>query len=236
MCLPITPLKGLILPGLHSFDGPWFVPGLRKDRVKRLWSTPSSWYDNKVLQHCTFSIGLNCISRKYRPFSKRYRPWVIDLLAQSFRGEVRWYKADVPELIKKFPLVQDNWQISPGADNMTMILFRSNLDHGCVGNPEDALFYLKKGIEPELASDDHDQCSIGWCEKESKWYGWSHRAMHGFAIGDVVKEGDCVAISGWTDDFLAEHPDKDHRLPVGFKAMSRSDCKMMAIAFADSVG
>jgi hypothetical protein len=24
-----------------------------------------------------------------------------------------------------------------------------------------------------------------------KWYGWSHRAVHGFAIGDKVKKGDC---------------------------------------------
>ena len=32
--------------------------------------------------------------------------------------------------------------------------------------------------------------SIGFDEKEQKWYGWSHRAMFGFGIGSTVKPGD----------------------------------------------
>jgi hypothetical protein len=48
---------------------------------------------------------------------------------------------------------------------------------------------------------------------------WSHRAIYGFAIGDTVKEGDCVA------DYL----------PIGFTAKTKADCKKMAIAFARSV-
>jgi len=35
-------------------------------------------------------------------------------------------------------------------------------------------------------------CQIGFCEKEQKWYGWSHRAIYGFGIGSVVKKGDCA--------------------------------------------
>lgn len=27
---------------------------------------------------------------------------------------------------------------------------------------------------------------------DGKWYGWSHRAIHGFEIGDKVKKGDCA--------------------------------------------
>ena len=34
-------------------------------------------------------------------------------------------------------------------------------------------------------------CSIGWSEKDQKWYGWSHRAIFGFTIGSKVKKGDC---------------------------------------------
>ena len=43
-----------------------------------------------------------------------------------------------------------------------------------------------KGIAPEKADPSHSVCSIGYCAQERKWYGWSHRAMCGFGIGDRV--------------------------------------------------
>lgn len=102
---------------------------------------------------------------------------------------------------------------------------------------------VQRGIKPEprppSCQESNDgrgrTCSIGFCEREQKWFGWSHRAFHGFGIGDVVKEGDCCASSGWTDEFLAEHPEEDLSLPVGFQAKTLADCKRMAIAFAESV-
>ena len=30
--------------------------------------------------------------------------------------------------------------------------------------------------------------AIGFSEKEQKWYGWSHRAIYGFGIGDIPIE------------------------------------------------
>lgn len=78
-------------------------------------------------------------------------------------------------------------------------------------------------------------CSIGFNEKEQKWYGWSHRAIFGFGIGSIVEEGSCCASSGWTEEYLKEHPDENLSLPVGFKAETLEDAKRMAIAFADSV-
>lgn len=78
--------------------------------------------------------------------------------------------------------------------------------------------------------------NIGFNPKEQKWYGWSHRAIYGFGIGDIVEEGDCCATSGLTDDYLQSNPEKDLSLSVGFKAESLEDAKRMAIAFADSVG
>jgi hypothetical protein len=77
--------------------------------------------------------------------------------------------------------------------------------------------------------------SIGWCEKEQKWYGWSHRAMYGFGIGDEVEEGDLCAMSGYTDEYIAAHPEADKSLPVGFKAKTLDDAKLMAQAFARAV-
>jgi hypothetical protein len=48
----------------------------------------------------------------------------------------------------------------------------------------------KRGIRPQ-ALKPGGVCCIGFCEKEQKWYGWSHRAMYGFGIGSKVKKGDC---------------------------------------------
>lgn len=111
-----------------------------------------------------------------------------------------------------------------------------------VGDEDFGMYLYKKGIiDPETmpAPEGHDPyrvCSIGWCECEQKWYGWSHRALYGFGIGDVVKEGDCTASTGWTEECLQEHPGWDRSLPVGFEAKTIDDCKLMAIAFAESVG
>jgi hypothetical protein len=105
-----------------------------------------------------------------------------------------------------------------------------------IGNPRDAYRLCKKrGIKPEKADPGHGICSIGFCEKDQKWYGWSHRAIYGFGIGDTVQEGDCCASSGWTDEWLKDHPEDDKGLPVGFTARTLDDAKRMAIAFADSV-
>lgn len=61
-----------------------------------------------------------------------------------------------------------------------------------IGDEGTAKFLCKeRGINPELASPNHKVCSIGFCEKEHKWYGWSHRAIFGFGIGSEVKKGDC---------------------------------------------
>lgn len=93
---------------------------------------------------------------------------------------------------------------------------------------------LKRGIDPQKADPNHDVCSIGKSRKDGKWYGWSHRAIYGFKIGDKVKKGDCCNSPGTIEEYLTQENDKS--LPVGFKAKTEEDCKRMAIAFADSVG
>jgi len=92
-----------------------------------------------------------------------------------------------------------------------------------------------RGIIPEKSDPSHNICSIGFCMKERKWYGWSHRAISGFGIGDKVAEGDCCASSGLTEEYLKEHPEENTALPVGFIAKNLDDCKKMAMAFAESV-
>ena len=56
-----------------------------------------------------------------------------------------------------------------------------------IGEPKLAQRLCKdKGIKPELADDSNNICSIGYCEKDKKWYGWSHRAIFGFKVGDKL--------------------------------------------------
>lgn len=128
------------------------------------------------------------------------------------------------------------WSYDSGVtDPWTPMKWATNPEGDYIGNPRTAYrLCQKRGIRPETTNG-HRVCSIGFCEKEQKWYGWSHRAIYGFGIGDVVKEGDCCASSGYTEEWLAENEDPDV-LPVGFTAKTLGDAKLMAQAFAASVG
>jgi len=135
----------------------------------------------------------------------------------------RYYKAGYivrTELVFGKPYGCDDFQIESAYTHDELYL----------GNPEEARFLCEKmGIRPELRTPTSKVCSIGFCEKEQKWYGWSHRAMGYFGIGSVVKEGDCYAKSDW-------EPDEDENLlPVGFEAKTLDDARLMACAFAESV-
>jgi hypothetical protein len=102
----------------------------------------------------------------------------------------------------------------------------------------------KRGIKPEIAPvpngcacGDRTVCTIGFSDKEQKWYGWSHRAICGFGIGDkVTSSNHLCAQSGWSDEFLEDNPTCDVRLPVGFIANTLDDAKLMAISMAEAVG
>lgn len=48
----------------------------------------------------------------------------------------------------------------------------------------------KYGIAAELRKGNTEVCSIGWSEVEQKYFVWSHRAIVGFGIGDMIFEED----------------------------------------------
>ena len=112
-------------------------------------------------------------------------------------------------------------RLSPEGTKPTYMICSYTIPKGdWIGDEEAAKFLCKKrGIAPIKASPDHCVCSIGYSEKEGKWYGWSHRSIFGFKIGDVVKKGDCAA----------------EYLPIGFKAKTIEDTEKMARAHAKSV-
>lgn len=88
-----------------------------------------------------------------------------------------------------------------------------------IGTAKDAYFLcVTKGITPILSSPGHNVCSIGFSTRDGKWYGWSHRAIHGYAVGDEFKQGKI----GF--DILP-----------GFQAECLEDAKLMAMIFAEDV-
>lgn len=78
-----------------------------------------------------------------------------------------------------------------------------NASGAYIGDEETAKYLCEqRGIAPELATPEHRVCSIGFCETEQKWYGWSHRAIYGFGVGSTVKRGDCGYVPVDWPDFL----------------------------------
>ena len=88
----------------------------------------------------------------------------------------------------------------------------------------------KYGIETfERPHPDSAIKHIGYAPKTGKWYGWSHRAIYGFKVGDTVKKGDVLAPD---PDYPSAAGDREQELPVGFTAKTPADARRMAAAFA----
>lgn len=46
---------------------------------------------------------------------------------------------------------------------------------------------------------------VGCSSKDNKWYGWSHRAIHGFEIGSTCEKGDCHYIADSPEELIEDH-------------------------------
>jgi len=93
-----------------------------------------------------------------------------------------------------------------------------------IGSSKDAHRLCKKmGIKPEPQREDSNVCTIGFCEKDQRWYGWSHRCICSFGIGDKIFEDQ------YGDDTT---PFVQHgNVPI----KTLEDAKHASIAFAESV-
>ena len=78
-----------------------------------------------------------------------------------------------------------------GIEDMDEMIIKSAYtpDGDYIGNSKMANYLCKKrGIQPQKRSPSSNVCSVGFQEQEQKWYGWSHRAICGFGIGDKIYE------------------------------------------------
>ena len=75
-----------------------------------------------------------------------------------------------------------------------------------IGDSKTAYILCKiRGIKPEKMTPTSNVCSIGFSEREDKWYGWSHRAICGFGIGSKTKRGNCGYIPSDVHELAKEY-------------------------------
>ena len=75
-----------------------------------------------------------------------------------------------------------------------------------IGSVDTAEFLCRKmQIKPECISKKHTVCSIGFCEADNKWYGWSHRAYYGFTVGSKVSVGDAAYEPSTVEELYVAH-------------------------------
>ena len=106
------------------------------------------------------------------------------------------------------------------------------LDGKSIGDEKFAIFLTEeRGISPECIGQ-NSRCSIGYSEKDGKWYGWSHRAIFGFDIGSKVTLGDCAHTADTPEGLIEEHVkffadmDDEER-----SKLRRAECQRMELPF-----
>lgn len=107
-------------------------------------------------------------------------------------------------------------------------------DGAYIGNVKDAKRLVEeRGIIPEVSDPTHTVCSIGYCEREGKWYGWSHRAIYGFKVGSKVKKGDC-AYTPEKGEWIARTDSEAKQMAKDFASSVSSSPKQISVKFSIS--
>ena len=82
------------------------------------------------------------------------------------------------------------------------------------------LMSISRAMGKPLSETGCNAVSIGFSEKEQKWYGWTHRGYGAFGIGYEVKHGSIMDT-------------KDAKYPYPFKVETLDQAKELAIHIAD---
>lgn len=93
------------------------------------------------------------------------------------------------EVDKKHYVVREEMWDSPfSGQPMKMTSAYSKQDNSYIGTPDIASYLVNKiGItEFWKAQPEHSVTSTGFNPAQQKWYGWSHRALCGFGVGDKI--------------------------------------------------
>lgn len=190
-----------MLQGLDIIDDT-IMPGLVQFRKTNTGNIEDLWHRTMKLTALFMGIqAVNVVANK--------QAFILTAIDKKILKE---------EEFPNYILRKEKWKSDLDNSWFDMEAAYSKVDDSFIGSNKEADFLCDKmGIIPEKAAKDHNVASIGFCPKEQKWYGWSHRAIHGFGIGDEGEE--------WLPDATIKKG----------KAETLDDAKQMAIAFADSV-
>ncbi len=105
---------------------------------------------------------------------------------------------------KGYVLYSEKWNYNPTDEPTEIIGAYSSIDESYIGDEKTAKMLNKKyGILPQ-SIDGNNVSSIGFSKRDNKWYGWSHRAIFGFAIGSTCKKGDCHYIASNRNEYIED--------------------------------
>lgn len=140
-------------------------------------------------------------------------------------SDVTKIKEKLLESHELYDLWEETWYWGDDQEPQSSVMVMARNKNGdWMGDKEMGEHLAKYGIAAELRDEDHDICSIGWSEKHQKYFGWSHRALIGFGIGDMIFEEDF----GDDDTPFIEHGTK--------RIETKEDARQAAINFAEHVG
>lgn len=89
--------------------------------------------------------------------------------------------------------IRHEWAWADGQENEKVMLESAYTPTGdYIGDPKTAEYLIGElGIAPEYRLSTSACCTIGYSVVLEKWFGWSHRGICGFGIGDKLFEADC---------------------------------------------
>ncbi len=157
------------------------------------------------------------IEKVYRPFSSLWKlgldiPIVIKNKLYYPGNKDLEYNPEVVEYIKKYVDVKErDLGTECGQESLMVINAISRQDDSIVGGIDDAYKYIRQGITEFFGSRGCQYSNIGYIPKEKKWAGWSHRAIHAFGIGDIVKKGDIAFRTASIDELYNDYLDNEYR-------------------------
>lgn len=101
--------------------------------------------------------------------------------------------------LKKVAIIKNDPHPELGLPNFPIYISKYDGSYiTAVGHEKRIKFLADREITEQLTH------GVGFSLKDGKWYGWSHRAIHGFKVGSKCKVGDCHFRPKDTHDFLKD--------------------------------
>lgn len=142
----------------------------------------------------------------------------MDLSYSSISMDLNVLSSEVVETYPEYGYIVKRQVYGDSPEPTTVDSGFSTIDGGYIGDLETTRnLCVERGIRPMKRQQDHTVCSVGYSVTDGKWYGWSHRAIMGYAPGQILQESD-ISLN----------------LPIGHET-TLDDCKNMAHRFAESV-